>query len=86
MNNFYNFFSKKLQKSLHKLPNKKKLKTKRNIIITKNLLGKKLLVHNGKKFKTVLINPFKLGSKLGEYVFTRKHKKYKKHKKKKKRK
>lgn len=86
MNRFYNFFTKKLQKLLLKKPNKKKLKKKRNTLITKNLLGKKILVHNGKKFKTILINPFKLGSRLGEYFFTRKHKKYKKLKKKKKRK
>ena len=36
-----------------------------------NLIGKTVLVHNGKEFKKLLITREKIGFKFGEFVFTR---------------
>ncbi len=45
----------------------------RNSIIPEFLLGKTILVHNGKEFKNVVITREKIGFKFGEFSFTRKY-------------
>ena len=45
----------------------------RNSVIPESLLGKTVLVHNGKDFKNVVITREKLGFKFGEFSFTRKY-------------
>ena len=54
----------------------KKAKTNLNVwsrksSIPSNLIGKTVLVHNGKEFKKLLITREKIGFKFGEFVFTR---------------
>jgi len=54
----------------------KKPKTNFNIwsrssSIPVSLIGKTVLVHNGKEFKKLLITREKIGFKFGEFVFTR---------------
>ena len=45
----------------------------RNSSISSGLIGKRLLIHNGKSFKTVFITREKVGFKFGEFSFTRTH-------------
>ncbi len=56
----------------------------RTKIITQKMIGKLYRVHNGKTFSIIIATNLKLGTKFGEYVFTKKsciHKKKKKKKK-----
>lgn len=53
----------------------------RNSIIPGFLSNKKILVYNGRVFKSILINKSMVGSKLGEFSFTRSKGKPKKEKK-----
>ncbi len=52
-----------------------KLKTiktdRRNIILTKKLVGKRLKIHNGQRYFDININENMLGHKLGEFAPTR---------------
>lgn len=52
----------------------------RRSVISSQMLGKTVLVHNGKDFKRILITREKLGFKYGEFAFTRKTKKIVKNK------
>ena len=52
----------------------------RNILLTRFFLGKKLVLHNGKLFKTIFVNSIKLKTISGEYFLTRIKRKYKKKK------
>ena len=45
----------------------------RNSVIPEFLLGKNVLVHNGKDFKSVVVTREKIGFKFGEFSFTRKY-------------
>lgn len=55
------------------MADKKNLKTHcRDLVITPHLLGKKVMVHNGKEFMAVEINLEKLGHVLGEFAMSRK--------------
>ena len=45
----------------------------RNMTIPENLVGKRVLIHNGFSFKKVLILREKVGFKFGEFTNTRKH-------------
>lgn len=63
---------------------KKIIQSKRNTLITKIMLNRKFLVHDGTKLKRVVISTPRLGTKLGEYSFTRKFPQHLKRKKKKK--
>jgi len=45
----------------------------RNSVITSNLIGKTILVHNGKEFKKIYISREKIGFKFGEFALTRKY-------------
>jgi ribosomal protein S19 len=57
----------------------KEIKTKnRNLIIFPNIIGKTILVYNGKSFIKLLIKKEMVGYKLGEFVKTRKIFKFKK--------
>lgn len=55
----------------------------RSFIITKDLCGMRVRVHNGKDFVPLLITPEMSGHKLGEFVGTRARYEFKKKKKKK---
>ena len=44
----------------------------RRSVISSQMLGQTVLVHNGKEFKRILITREKLGFKYGEFSFTRK--------------
>ena len=67
-------------KLLNILPDKKLKKTKLNFFkiwtrsstIPNYLVGKTVLVHNGKEFRKVLITSKKVGFKFGAFSFTRK--------------
>jgi small subunit ribosomal protein S19 len=43
----------------------------RSSIIPSRLIGKTVLIHNGKTFKRVIIDREKVGFKFGEFSFTR---------------
>jgi len=59
-------FMKKIMKSNN-------IKTEcRDIIITPQMIGKNIRIHNGKAFIPVLIQPEMIGHYLGEFVLTRK--------------
>ena len=61
-----------LEKALYK----NKLPTKiwsRSSTIPSSLVGMSVLVYNGKLFKRILIDRFKVGFKFGEFAFTRFH-------------
>lgn len=63
------------------LNEKKVLKTtRRNTLILPIYSGKIIYVYNGKMYKKVRITEDKIGTKLGQYVFTRKLCKHKKKK------
>lgn len=60
------------------LLNKKVLKTtKRNTLILPEYLNKIIYVHNGLTFKKIKITEDMIGTKLGQYIFTRKFCKHK---------
>lgn len=63
--------SQKKQKNLTKI-------WSRRSVISSQMLGKTVLVHNGKDFKRILITREKLGFKYGEFAFTRQTKKLQK--------
>lgn len=79
---------KKLEVKKYTLPKailKKIRKVPRSKLITQKMVGKVFRVHNGKEFLIVVVTNLKLGTKMGEYIFTKKaciHKKKKKKKKK----
>ncbi len=58
----------------------------RSCVITSNLIGMHLKVHNGKNFMKLYISDEMIGHKLGEFVWTRARFEFKKKKKKKKKK
>lgn len=55
----------------------------RSSMITENLLGARLKVHNGKDFLPLLVTPEMCGHKIGEFIGTRARYEFKKKKKKK---
>ncbi len=58
---------------LEKLKNKDKVKTHaRELVILPEMLGKTILVYNGKSFVEVRVTLEMLGHRLGEYSLTRK--------------
>lgn len=46
----------------------------RRSVISSQMLGQTVLVHNGKEFKRIVITREKVGFKYGEFAFTRKTK------------
>jgi len=46
----------------------------RNSVITDFFVNKRVLIHSGKEFKSILISQDKVGLKFGEFVYTRKKK------------
>lgn len=40
--------------------------------ISKRLVGTKVRIHNGKRFKRLSVNKYMIGYKFGEFAFTRK--------------
>jgi len=53
--------------------NKKKLRTHaREMVILPQMVGKQILVYNGKEFVPVDVQPEMLGHKLGEFAITKK--------------
>jgi len=64
---FQSFFKKKLI-----FKSRPVITISRAAIITKFMLNKKFLVHSGKKLKKVVPTIHRLGTKFGEYSFTRK--------------
>ena len=63
---------KKLLLRIRKNPKKFHRTHARELVITPELLGVKLGIHNGKEYITLEINPEHLGHRLGEFVMTRK--------------
>lgn len=57
---------------LNVLKNKKKVWS-RSSTISGSLIGKSVLIYNGREFKRILITRDKVGFKFGEFSFTRKH-------------
>ncbi len=58
---------------LKKLEKRDRVKThSRAMIILPSMFGKTILVHNGKEYVPVLIQPEMVGKRLGEYALTRK--------------
>ena len=55
----------------------------RSSVITKDLLGARLKIHNGKDFIPLIITPEMYGHKIGEFIGTRARYEFKKKKKKK---
>ena len=45
----------------------------RDCSVVESMIGSSVFVHNGKEFKKVLITREKLGFKLGDFSYTRKH-------------
>lgn len=43
----------------------------RSSVICKEFLGKKVFVHNGNKFLSVIVKPEMIGHKFGEFAFTK---------------
>lgn len=61
------------QNLLKKLAKRDRVKTHaREMIILPSMFGKTLLVHNGKEFVQVHIQPEMVGHRLGQFVLTRK--------------
>lgn len=61
------------KKLLEDLKNKDYVKTHlRDMIIIPQMIGKKIGIHNGKEFVTVVITPEMLGHRLGDFALTRK--------------
>jgi small subunit ribosomal protein S19 len=63
---------KKLLARIRKNPKKFHRTHSRELVITPELLGVKLGIHNGKEYITIEITPEHLGHRLGEFVPTRK--------------
>lgn len=42
----------------------------RRSVLTSNLIGKKIFIHNGQKFKSIIITREKVGFKVGEFSLT----------------
>ena len=57
---------------LNVFKNKKKIWS-RSSTVPGSLIGKSVLIYNGREFKRVLITRDKVGFKFGEFSFTRKH-------------
>jgi small subunit ribosomal protein S19 len=57
---------------LNVFKNKKKVWS-RSSTIPGSLIGKSVLIHNGREFKRILVTREKVGFKFGEFSFTRKH-------------
>ena len=53
------------------MKNKIKIMVKRSRKITKNLINKKLLVHNGKYYEQIAIKKDMVGFKIGSFISTR---------------
>lgn len=45
----------------------------RSSSVPESLIGKSVLIHNGKDFKKILVTREKVGYKLGAFSFTKKH-------------
>lgn len=76
------FILKKLIKSTKVIPSLKIWS--RSFLISSEILGLRLKVHNGKDFVPLVITEEMIGHKIGEFVFTRAKYEFKKKKKKKK--
>ncbi len=62
---------------IEKLKEKDKVKTHcRDMVVIPMMIGKTILVHNGKEFIPVNIQPEMLGHRLGEFAHTRKEVKH----------
>jgi small subunit ribosomal protein S19 len=57
---------------LNVFKNKKKVWSRASTI-PGSLIGKSVLIHNGREFKRILVTRDKVGFKFGEFSFTRKH-------------
>lgn len=61
------------QNLLQKLAKRDRVKTHaREMIVLPSMFGKTILVHSGKEFVPVLIQPEMVGHRLGQFVLTRK--------------
>lgn len=66
-------FSPAEQNLLRKLAKRDRVKTQaREMIVLPSMFGKTILVHNGKEYVSVLIQPEMVGRRLGCYALTRK--------------
>jgi len=54
----------------------------KNSLLTSNLIGQRIFVHNGKEILSLKVVPAMVGFKIGEFFFNRKHSKQKETKKK----
>lgn len=69
------FIKKSLLNIEKKLQKTKNIKIwSRNSTIPFSLIGQQIAIHNGKEFIRIKITREKVGYKLGEFSFTRKHK------------
>ncbi len=76
MNKFFKNYDLNLYNQI--ILNKKILKTtKRNTIILPEYLDKIIYVYNGNTYKKIKITEDMIGTKLGQYIFTRKFCKHK---------
>lgn len=58
---------------LNKLAKRDRVKThSRAMLILPSMIGKTILVHNGKEYTAVTIQPEMVGRRLGQYALTRK--------------
>lgn len=65
--------SDEMKNFLEKIKKKNNVKTHlREMVILPEMVGKNILVHNGKSFEAVLIQEEMIGHRLGEFAMTRK--------------
>jgi len=58
---------------LRKITKRDNIKTHcREMVVVPQMIGKTILVHNGKEYTSLLINEEMIGIRLGEFVLTRK--------------
>jgi len=72
------FLHNSLFKMNQQTSNKKLKIWSRSSVIPSSFIGKNVLIHTGKDFKTLFISREKVGFKFGEFAFTRKKTKQKK--------
>ena len=67
---------KKLLENLRKYPDKFHRTHERDMIILPEMVGKRIGVHNGKEYVSVIITEKMIGHRLGEFALTRKRVKH----------
>ncbi len=70
-------FTDEEKKFMNKIQEKDRVKTHlRTIIVLPTMIGKTILIHNGKEFIPILMQEDMIGHRLGEFSLTRKHSKH----------